>query len=95
MQAVVEYVSSKGKTPPPYSLELRWQCETYHTLPVAGGILEQPHRLWEDMLIASNIFNAWNGWKKCPVVNQADWIEAHPNYWLIVKDILKMEPDNA
>jgi hypothetical protein len=87
MQVVVDYVN--GKSPPPKELDLVWQCERYHSLPLAGGILDQPHNLMMNMNIAINIYTAWSEWKKCDPENTGDWIKRNPKLWHICDDIIK------
>lgn len=43
--------------PPPFMLELGWQCERWHTLPDAGGILDQDHFLLKEITASVNVYN--------------------------------------
>lgn len=87
MQVVVDYVNEKS--PPPEELELAWQCERYHSLPLAGGILDQPHKLMMDMNIAMNVYTAWSEWKLCDPENTGAWIKSNPKLWDICDSIIK------
>jgi hypothetical protein len=84
---VVDYV--EGKSPPPKELDLVWQCERYHSLPLAGGILDQPHNLMMNMNIASNIHTAWSEWKSCDPEHKGEWIKNNPKLYEICNRILK------
>jgi len=84
---VVDYVNEKS--PPPDELELVFQCERYHSLPYAGGIMDQPHNLMINMNIASNVYFAWSEWKKCDPKDTGEWIKRNPKLWHICDDIIK------
>ena len=45
-----------GEAPPP-ELEIAWQCERWHTLPDAGGYLDQDATLMHRMTIAANVYH--------------------------------------
>jgi hypothetical protein len=60
---VVAYVEGDTTTPP-RELALCWQIEQFHTLPFAGGLLEQPAGLMNRVNAAGNIYRAYNAWYK-------------------------------
>ena len=44
------------KAAPPPLLRLAWQCERYHALPDAGGVLDQDYAIVTEMSILSNVY---------------------------------------
>jgi hypothetical protein len=46
-----------GGSPPP-ELELGWSCERWHTLPEAGGYLDQPMPLMQKIHACLNVHSA-------------------------------------
>jgi hypothetical protein len=86
---VVEYV--EGKAPPPYELELRWDCLEYSCLPYPGGMVNQPIRLMHRMKVAQNTYNAWQVWKRCKTGEEKmKFAENYPAYFAIVECYLEV-----
>ena len=52
---MVEVIDS-GEHPPP-ELEIAWQCEHWHTLPEAGGYLDQDYGLMYKMTVFGNVYH--------------------------------------
>ena len=48
---------------PPNELKMAWQCERWHALPDAGGIMDQDFVLMQRMATLSNIYNAVSAWR--------------------------------
>ena len=52
----------RDNDPPPAELRLSWECERFHTLPEAGGYLDQDFGLLQRMTGLSNVYNAVSAW---------------------------------
>jgi hypothetical protein len=85
---VVEYVD--GRRPPPFELELEWNCGRYHCLPYSGGMMNQPIRLIHRMRIAQNAFDAWIAWKARKIGEEKKFAEEHPVWFSIVERYLEV-----
>ena len=48
----------EGDEPPPAPLFMAWQCERWHALPAAGGMLDQEYKLMRSMTACVNVYNA-------------------------------------
>ena len=48
-----------GEAPAPPELRLSWQCERYHSLPEAGGYLDQDYALVTRMGSLANVYSAY------------------------------------
>lgn len=42
--------------PPPLPLEIGWQCERWHCLPDAGGLLDQDAQLMREIAACMNVY---------------------------------------
>jgi len=87
IKAVVDCI--EGKSPPPWELDILWQCEKFHSLPTIGGILDQPYNLMLNIKIASNVYIAWSEWKNVQPENKGEWIKNNPSLYAICNQILK------
>ena len=47
---------------PPAELKLSWDCERWHTLPEAGGLLDQDFTLITRMKSLSSVYSAVSAW---------------------------------
>lgn len=65
------YVFRKKSPPPELSIGLDWQ--RFHTPYVAGGLRDQPLRLFGRMKIALNVYSACVAWKSKPSENDKNW----------------------
>ena len=71
--------------PPPPELRLAWDCDRWHTLPQAGGVLDQPAGLLERMRQADAVYTAWRLWLASD--QSAAWRNDHKETWTIVRQI--------
>lgn len=52
-----------GESPSPPELRLSWSCERYHSLPDAGGYLDQDWALMLRMNALANIYGAYSRYR--------------------------------
>jgi hypothetical protein len=52
----------RDNEPPPAELSLSWDCQRWHTLPEAGGMLDQDAGLIHRMKALTNIYTAVSAW---------------------------------
>lgn len=73
--------------PPPPELVLWRECQEYHTLPVAGGLLAQPAGLLRRMRVAGNVWTLWRVYSREP--HKATWVNEHPEARPLLNEILE------
>lgn len=73
----------------PPLLELGFDCEHYHALPLPGGIWDQPAGLLRKIRSAMNVYHAFKqyqrGGKKAG--EMAKWRKENEDMWQIVSEI--------
>ena len=52
----------RDNEPPPAELKIAWSCERWHTLPEAGGLMDQDFGLMQKMVALTNIYSACSTW---------------------------------
>lgn len=87
IRAAAQYADSKGDAPLP--LRYAFQAQTYHALPEAGGLRDQPARLLNQMAACYNVYSAWKDYKAAP--DKADWQRHNRDRWKIVSEVLKLD----
>ena len=76
-------------------LQLAWDCERYHQLPQAGGVLDQPAGLLARMRAVANVYHAFRNYLregKRPG-SEAEWKKSHRDEWDLIRyinDLRKM-----
>lgn len=85
--AAADYASGATTTPPP-ELRLALQCQQYHALPVAGGILDQPAGLMDKLNAVYNTYSAWAEYMRHPY--KATWATDNPRAAHIITETVKM-----
>lgn len=65
------------------------QCKTWHSLPRAGGLLDQPARLMLEMTVSVNVYQAIKSWRRAN--NWAEFAKRNPETWEIVIEMLELE----
>lgn len=75
---------------PPRELTLAWQVDRWHALPEAGGLLDQPAGLLQNMLVVSNVYNAFIAFKQ-NAGNLMQLASTQPKVLSIVRDIELLE----
>jgi hypothetical protein len=86
---VAAALAAKGECEKPPELVMALNCKAWGCLPVAGGILEQPARLFNGMNVALNVYSAYREWLTKSVVD-AVWADTHPDEFSLVVKIEKM-----
>lgn len=52
----------RDNKPPPFELKVAWECDRWHTLPEAGGYMDQDYQLMQRMSSLANVYNAVSAW---------------------------------
>ena len=86
--AAADYAEGKGEAPP--ELRLAFRCQQWNSLPVSGGILDQPAGLVERMTTALNVYNAMKSWKQVDQSKVSEFTRNNPDTWDIVQWVLEM-----
>lgn len=60
---------------------------------MAGGVLDQPAGLLDQMDAALHAFNTWVSWKAREAGHEGEWVEKHPDEWTMVQRIMEMMGD--
>lgn len=63
---------------PPPELELAWQCDRFHALPKAGGLLDQPAGLMDNLRQIAEIYKGYNAYINRPMGDDGKWMSEHP-----------------
>jgi len=73
----------------PALLELALNCETYHSLPYSGGVLEQPAGLMRKLRQVGNVYRAFQMYKNEGQIpgQSAKWKREHEQVWNIVMEV--------
>lgn len=73
----------------PALLELALNCETYHSLPYSGGVMEQPAGLLRKMRQVNNVYEAVRLYKKegNRPGETAKWKRENESVWEIVNQV--------
>lgn len=71
-------------------LRMAWQSERWHTLPEAGGLLDQPAGLLQRMAVVSNVYNAFKA-LKASAGNLVQLANSQPQVLAIVRQVERME----
>jgi hypothetical protein len=83
---------AEGKTKePPRELSLLWECDRFHVLPRAGGLLDQPFGLMQRMRVCENVYHALQLWKS------EKWVtfeKNHPDEFKIVQHVITLRAQN-
>lgn len=72
----------------PRELATAIQCKAWGTLPLAGGLYDQPAGLMRRMTAALNVYTAAQAWKK------AEWGSFHEKYpalWPIIQQAISLD----
>lgn len=79
------------KAPPPRELKLAWQAISYHALPEAGGLLDQPAGLLSRMTACYNAWQAFRSWQQADPTKRQEWIEANPELHAIKIELDRLQ----
>jgi len=76
----------------PPLLELALNCETYHSLPYSGGVMEQPAGLLRKMRQVHNVYEAFRLYKKegNKPGETAKWKRENESVWDIVNEVERL-----
>ncbi len=74
----------EGCAPPP-TLSLAWNCQQWHTLPDAGGLMDQPAGLIARMNVALNIHAAFTGFRHAE--DGAQWRKDNPGLARLIMQV--------
>jgi len=87
------WVKKRIYNPPPFELELAWQCKQFNCLPYSGGLLDQPAGLVKRMAIA---YNVWEAIKTRHEYGSKydEFIKDHPNMHEICKQVEELRNGN-
>ena len=66
---------------------MAFDCQRYHSLPTAGGVLDQPLGLLRKMARMMNIYDAFMEYKKADKTKMAAWKKSNPELWDTVKSV--------
>ena len=92
MLAAADY--ENGAPPPDLSLAL--SCRRWNSLPLSGGLLDQPAGLMRRLAIVENIYNAFRSMKQAD--DLGEWGDKNPDALGIVDSIYalrKVQDDKA
>lgn len=83
--AAADYAEGKG--PPPLPLRYALQAHSYHALPEAGGLRDQPARLLNQMALCYNVYTVWRDFRY--TADKTKWKKENPDRWKIAVEVLK------
>lgn len=78
---------------PPSELRLAWQSVSYHALPEAGGILDQPAGLLSKMTHLYNVWFAHKAYRQHDLRKHKEWVEANPELYAIILQVNKLREE--
>ncbi len=78
------------KAQPPPELRLAWQAVSYHTLPEAGGLLDQPAGLLSRMTSLYNVWTSYRAYDRRNLNKAKEWIDANPDLYETVIRVNRM-----
>lgn len=70
-------------------LELGFECEQYKSLPMSGGLLDQPAGLMKKIRMALNVYHAVKVYERDgkKAGEMAKWRREHEDIWNIVHEV--------
>jgi hypothetical protein len=73
-------------------LELGLSCEQYKSLPLSGGVLDQPAGLMRKMRMVLNVFHAFKAYNRDGQKpgEMAKWRNENQDTWAIVSEIKEL-----
>ena len=85
--AAADYAEGKGDAPP--ELRLAFRCQQWNSLPVSGGILDQPAGLVDKMTVAINVYHGMKAYLNRDISEDKNFFQSEI-YKNIVKPVLEM-----
>ena len=73
--------------PPPYELELAWQCMRWGALPCVGGLEDQPAGLMRMLTIVANVYDSFKEFMGVAPGLKAEWVEKNPAKWQLICEV--------
>ena len=80
--------AAEGKGFVPEELRLAFRCQQWGSLPMSGGLLDQPAGLVEKMTVAINVFNAWKYHVSRDPKSDAEYFKS--DTWKVAKEVIDL-----
>lgn len=84
--------ANSNATPPP-ELKLAWQAMSYHALPEAGGLLDQPAGLLSRMTRLYNVWYAHDAYRKRDLSKHQEWCKAYSDLHMTILRTNRLRKD--
>ena len=85
--------AARGEGSPPRQLVLAWHAQRWHTLPEAGGQLDQPAGLLNTMARLQNVYDAAKAYYGAD--DTAGWANANPDMFELYAWARKVEREHG
>ncbi len=85
-----EHPNAKPPPAPPRELRLAWHAMSFHALPEAGGLYDQPAGLLSRMVQLYNVWYAFKAYRMRELEKHNEWVKANPELYAMILRVNKL-----